>query len=288
MIWTAHLICNQSTDRFKAAAGLKAARRWCVTGTPIQNSMEDLRSLLKFLQLQPFASRSVFNNHIVHPLQADPTNGSRNLNILLRAICLRRNSSYLELPPTEEERIHVNLDPEETAEQSRIQIECQQEFEKIVSRKSSRSKYTILFTTILRLRQLCSYGAIQQSYPSLRASTRMKQKGELTVCELTCELCRGTDDDTLALFEGENVCPQCSRPLNDAVMSRSGSTPGSSVASPRLMSPPAGLSPLRPLSPFPLSPFPIVTDRDMITTCYSSKLRAVVQNLEQHKAVSKR
>lgn len=242
--------------------------------------MEDLRSLLKFLQLQPFASRSVFERHIVQPLQSDSKDGFRNLKILLGAICLRRNSSYLELPPVGEERIPVALSLEETAEQSRIFTECQKQFDKIVSRNSSLNKYSVLFATIMKLRQLCSYGTLQQSYLSLRASTAMKQKEKLTVCDLTCKFCSGNDDDTMALLDGESVCPECSRYLNDKSIPRLESTPASSVVSPGPISPAAGLS--------PHSPFPIDTGRDMTTTCHSSKLNAVVNNLEHHQAVSKR
>jgi DNA repair protein RAD16 len=45
----AHLIANHRTARFKAACGLQAKARWCLSGTPIQNSKDDLKSLFRFI-----------------------------------------------------------------------------------------------------------------------------------------------------------------------------------------------------------------------------------------------
>ncbi len=51
----AHRIRNQKTRRFKSIVGLNADFRWCLTGTPIQNRLSDLFSLVLFLEIFPFA-----------------------------------------------------------------------------------------------------------------------------------------------------------------------------------------------------------------------------------------
>lgn len=48
-----HLITNASCARAQAAFSLKSSRRWCVTGTPVQNSSRDLTSLVQFLGVSP-------------------------------------------------------------------------------------------------------------------------------------------------------------------------------------------------------------------------------------------
>jgi DNA repair protein RAD5 len=50
----AHFIRNRRTEQAKAVFKLKAIRRWCLTGTPIQNSLADMFSLLHFLCEDPW------------------------------------------------------------------------------------------------------------------------------------------------------------------------------------------------------------------------------------------
>lgn len=193
----AHYIRNHSTQRFKAIHSLQASRRWCLTGTPIQNSLEDLRSLLKFLRFQPFDGHSFFDKHIVEPLKEDPQEGFQNLRILLRAICLRRGENYLDLPPYETTEVRLSLTPGEMGLYQGILTDCQAQFDAVVSKKSTRSNYTILFTTIMKLRRLCNHG-------SFHVSTRD---------EALCEFCCGDSGETTTFLDGHETCPECSRAL---------------------------------------------------------------------------
>ena len=44
----AHCIKNWKSKRAEACSALNATNRWCLTGTPIHNNLDDLYSLLKF------------------------------------------------------------------------------------------------------------------------------------------------------------------------------------------------------------------------------------------------
>ncbi|KAJ8599374.1 hypothetical protein CTAYLR_007041 [Chrysophaeum taylorii] len=51
----AHRIKGFNSSTAKAAFALRAERRWCLTGTPLQNRVKELQSLVRYLQVDPYA-----------------------------------------------------------------------------------------------------------------------------------------------------------------------------------------------------------------------------------------
>lgn len=77
---------------------LQAQRRWCLTGTPIQNKLQDFGSLLKFLGVGPAENDRWFHQKVVKPIQDKDPKGMERLRILVCAYCLRRTKTILEDP----------------------------------------------------------------------------------------------------------------------------------------------------------------------------------------------
>ncbi|XP_029699974.1 transcription termination factor 2-like [Takifugu rubripes] len=88
----AHNIKNPKAKTSVATCQLKAHARWAVTGTPIQNNLLDMYSLLKFLRCSPFDEFKLW--------KAQVDNGSRRgrerLNILTKCLLLRRTKDELD------------------------------------------------------------------------------------------------------------------------------------------------------------------------------------------------
>ena len=64
-----HCIRNPNALQTKKIHELQAERRWVVTGTPIQNSMKDLWSLICFLRLDPFTDRQWWTRVMERPIK---------------------------------------------------------------------------------------------------------------------------------------------------------------------------------------------------------------------------
>ncbi|KAJ2997233.1 hypothetical protein NUW58_g706 [Xylaria curta] len=115
----AHKIRNPSSDIFNAACQIQADYRWCLTGTPIQNSLDDFGSLLAFIGVPPFFTRDQFRFWVSSPVQSNITHSFKTLRKLVRATCLRRTkaapnlSAALELTRKTERAQVVELSPEE-------------------------------------------------------------------------------------------------------------------------------------------------------------------------------
>lgn len=63
-----HVIRNPNAMMSKAVHALKSERRWVVTGTPIQNSMKDMFSVISFLKLEPFTDRQWWRRTMERPI----------------------------------------------------------------------------------------------------------------------------------------------------------------------------------------------------------------------------
>ncbi|KAI0098043.1 SNF2 family N-terminal domain-containing protein [Nemania sp. FL0031] len=218
----AHWIRNSTSQQFKAACSLMAARRWCLSGTPISNSLDDLRSLLAFLQFRPFSEPGFFRKHIVDPLGTDSPSQFINLRMLLHAICFRRTTDLLLLPPHQVEEVAITLSDRETEMYEMILTQSKKEYEEIANMKSSKKRYTVLFAATMKLRRLCNHGTYKPPpttnpgplKPSAQAKSRTAKKANDRSQSL-CEYCYGDNADLGYTSETLTVCPECSRTLGN-------------------------------------------------------------------------
>jgi DNA repair protein RAD5 len=75
----AHTIKNQRTENAKACFSLVARNRWAVSGTPIQNEIDDLYSLVKFLKVEPWCDYAFWTKSIVVPFKQNTEDRFENL-----------------------------------------------------------------------------------------------------------------------------------------------------------------------------------------------------------------
>nr|UMO78939.1 SNF2 family DNA dependent ATPase [Pandoravirus belohorizontensis] len=109
----AHRIRAAASGCHEAALALRARRRWCVTGTPYNNSVDDLRALARFIGVAPYDSDAWWES----PTLGAPTRQAR-LHQWTRAFVLMRNKRDVlgdTLPPCTTTVVRVRLDAAERA-----------------------------------------------------------------------------------------------------------------------------------------------------------------------------
>ncbi|KAF5574949.1 helicase-like transcription factor [Fusarium subglutinans] len=109
----AHRIGNRSTQVFQAACELQSSRRWCLTGTPIVNSIDNYGALLAFIKMEPLDTKATFDHWISTQIRDNLQEGIRKLRILVEATCLRRTKCSISqaLPPPTVREEKVDLSP---------------------------------------------------------------------------------------------------------------------------------------------------------------------------------
>ncbi|KAI0451852.1 SNF2 family N-terminal domain-containing protein [Xylaria acuta] len=284
----AHWIRNSTSQQFKAACNLEASRRWCLTGTPIQNSLDDLRSLLAFLHFHPFSEPAFFRKHIIEPLSKESPDQFRNLRLLLRLVCFRRTAELLSLPPYATEEVTITLTDREAQLYEDMLAACKKEFDEIANMKSSKKKYCVLFATIMKLRRLCNHGTFQRGNPTLevrKSSSRNKKLNEKephSLEEISCAYCYGDNADIGVTSDTLQVCPGCSRVFDYGPKTTVGSVSPTPSTNPRRDA-------VSPGQRFDEPPFSMIGVDSQPTEDmgFSSKLNAVVDNIQRSPATSK-
>lgn len=159
----AHYIRHDQTRQFQAAASLSAKFRWCLTGTPIHNSLTDLGSLISFLGVPLLHRKAEFHKHIAKPIEDKSRSGTaENLRLLLQSICLRRTEELINLPEPKEITYDVHLSDEEThlydmvKEQAKTQVE-----DAICSSQGSGTGMSVL-QMVMHLRRICNHGTMDR------------------------------------------------------------------------------------------------------------------------------
>ena len=87
-----HQIKNSAAKTTEAVNSLDTERRWILSGTPIQNNLKELYSLINWLGVKPFSlqPKAYWNREISNPVKKGDPLAMRVLQILINAICLRR------------------------------------------------------------------------------------------------------------------------------------------------------------------------------------------------------
>ncbi|VTJ65760.1 Hypothetical predicted protein [Marmota monax] len=159
-----HAIRNPNAQQTKAALDLEAERRWVLTGTPIQNSLKDLWSLLSFLKLKPFIDREWWHRTIQRPVTMGDEGGLRRLQSLIKNITLRRTKTskikgkpVLELPERKVFIQHITLSDEERKIYQSVKNEGKATIGRYFNEGTVLAHYADVLGLLLRLRQICCH-----------------------------------------------------------------------------------------------------------------------------------
>ncbi|KUJ21499.1 uncharacterized protein LY89DRAFT_436506 [Mollisia scopiformis] len=205
----AHQIRNRSTRNFQELTKLRAERRWCLTGTPVQNKLSDLFSLTQFLGFKPLENHANARKYILEPLSRKDPEGLENLRLVLQTISLRRTKNSCSTRRKIEAVEQVILNGRERCCYNITRADAR----KALGSATGNSQGQILLRAINTLRQICSHGgAIIDDTPDSQ-HTR-----EHNICD-KCGHTIDTRNDSQQTFRGtcgHNVCYECTLDQNSS------------------------------------------------------------------------
>lgn len=218
----AQTIKNHRTQVARACCGLRAKRRWCLSGTPMQNAIDDLYSYFRFLKYDPYSVYSSFCASIKYPISKNTSSGYRKLQAVLKAVLLRRTKGtlidgepILKLPPKSICLKKVDFSHEEREFYLKLEADSRQQFKAYAAAGTLKQNYASILLLLLRLRQACDHPFLVKGFNS-------DTIGKYSF-DMARQLPREMLINLLNQLEGSlAICAVCSDPPEDAVVAMCG------------------------------------------------------------------
>jgi superfamily II DNA or RNA helicase len=158
-------IKNHSTLNAQAAKLVRAAHRLVLTGTPIENSVNDLWSIMDYLMPRYLGTHAQFRERVERPVSTGGEPAGQALLRLRRKLqpfMLRRLKATVakDLPPKIQRVAMCHLSAEQERLYHRLEREYREQLHDLVDQQGAgRSQFTVL-KTLLRLRQACCHPSL--------------------------------------------------------------------------------------------------------------------------------
>jgi SNF2 family DNA or RNA helicase len=153
-------IKNPETKQAKAARAIQADYRIALTGTPVENNVGDLWSIMEFLNSDFLGTQGEFKNRFFIPIQAarDPE-ASERLKRLTGPFILRRlktdKTIITDLPEKMEMKVFCTL----TKEQASLYEAVVKETMEALDETEGIQRKGVVLATLLKLKQVCNHPA---------------------------------------------------------------------------------------------------------------------------------
>ncbi len=179
----AQAIKNPGSQVARAAYRLRASFRLTLTGTPVENRLDELWSQMHFVNPGLLGGRESFRDKYDRPIEAGEPGAADRLRHRIRPFLLRRLKADVatELPPRTDAVLHCELDPEERQVYEAIRLATQKQ---VVAQLDAGGNVLQVLEALLRLRQAAcdaalvpgqasSFGVLPDGSP--RASAKLRR-----------------------------------------------------------------------------------------------------------------
>lgn len=206
-----------------------------MTATPIQNKIEELYSLIKFLRIRPFCEWDEFRDCIAKPMKSgNHKKAIKVAQVLMKAISLRRSKKamidgkpILDLPARNVNMTHIDFTPDERNHYDFVNQTAQARFNKYMAAGTVMKNYSSVLVLLLRLRQACLHPSLTlqegdgstQPLPTnqLQLATSMRPDvvkrlldDSAGLAEIECPICMDIAQDAQIIVGcGHILCKEC-------------------------------------------------------------------------------
>ena len=159
----AQAIKNAGTRASKSVRRLPARQRIALTGTPVENKLSELRSLLDFVNPGMLGSQAFFRNHFAKAIERGDDELSQEMSERLQRLTapfilrrLKTDPAIIDdLPDKAEHIITVDM----TAEQAALYTALTEEMQRELGSREGMARRGLVLSTITKIKQICNHPA---------------------------------------------------------------------------------------------------------------------------------
>lgn len=170
----AQAIKNEASQTARAAFDLRARFRVALSGTPVENRLEELWSVMTFANPGLLGGRSSFVDRYASPIASGDASAAARLRAKIRPVVLRRMKRDVlpELPPRTDAVLHVELEESERVVYDAVRAATRRE---LTSKLAAGGGVLAALEALLRLRQAACHPALVPGQPSAASSSKIER-----------------------------------------------------------------------------------------------------------------
>ncbi len=153
-------IKNAASKSYKAIRQLKAKHKLILSGTPVENSVNDLWTQMSFINPGLLGSQHYFQEEFVIPIEKKKDEEkAKKLQALIKPFVLRRNKSQVatELPPKTEHLFYCQMSAEQAERYEQVKSEYRNELLQSLEEGTFAKKQVQVLQGLTKLRQIANH-----------------------------------------------------------------------------------------------------------------------------------
>ncbi|MCF8571424.1 DEAD/DEAH box helicase [Gordonia sp. HY002] len=186
---------NVNTAAAKALRAVPARLRIALTGTPVENRLEDLRAVVDLVNPGMLGTASAFRSRFAEPIERDRDRDAlRRLNALTGPFILRRTKTDPDVAPDLPDKSELIVRTNLTTEQAGLyQAVLNELHEALAERNPVGERRRSVLAALTRLKQICNHPAhyLADGSPLMRRRHHRSGKVELMIDVLTTLIAEG-------------------------------------------------------------------------------------------------
>ncbi len=153
-------IKNPSSKSFQAVRQLRSRFKLILSGTPVENSVNDLWTQISFINPGLLGTQQFFQNEFVTPIEKKKDEDkARKLQALIKPFVLRRTKEQVatELPPKTETLLYCDMSEEQSSVYEKVKSEYRNELLKSLEDGTFAKTQIQVLQGLIKLRQIANH-----------------------------------------------------------------------------------------------------------------------------------